>query len=241
MVRRGRHAFTLIEILVVIGIILLLIAIGVIGFQHLDKATSEKAIQTRFQVCNSILNDYEASVGTLNAIEGLGPSGSQPSIYKSIANGGAVGQLTNPGDVNVGSYNRYSQKGGGSILTVINTGKILSTMSHVPSVKTLITQLPASALLPPDNLVNGAPGPWLDNDNTVMWPAHLPVILDPWKNPIIYVPATGLPNVIVTRGTSTATVTVTAVDGRPFWASAGQDGNFSNGDDNLYSTAVVMK
>jgi hypothetical protein len=46
---------------------------------------------------------------------------------------------------------------------------------------------------------------------------------------------------MVTRGTTTVTVTVTSVDGRPFWASGGQDGNFTNGDDNIYSTAVVMQ
>ena len=80
------------------------------------------------------------------------------------------------------------------------------------------------------------------------------VILDAWKNPIIYVPSGGLANVIIggvrpPNGSYTATavtgapfgraVTVRSVDGRPFWASAGSDGDFSRGDDNLYSCPVT--
>jgi hypothetical protein len=103
-------------------------------------------------------------------------------------------------------------------------------MSHVPSVKTMLAQLPAAAYA---TISSGSQ----------------PVILDGWKNPIIYVPSGGLTNVYVTQGAPTTTsgvstatyrmVTVQAQDGRPFWASAGQDGDFSFGDDNLYSTAVV--
>ena len=60
-----------------------------------------------------------------------------------------------------------------------------------------------------------------------------PVLQDGWNNPIIFVPKGGmkLPN-----GTR-----IVAVDGQPFWASAGQDGSFGNdgvakADDNVYST-----
>ncbi|HEX3355963.1 MAG TPA: prepilin-type N-terminal cleavage/methylation domain-containing protein [Tepidisphaeraceae bacterium] len=85
----------------------------------------------------------------------------------------------------------------------------------------------------------------------------LPLLLDGWNNPIIFVPATGLqvrllngqstfnpadatqtwiivsPEGRVT-GNGTANPTVTT-PGRPFWASAGPDGDFSKGDDNVYS------
>jgi hypothetical protein len=51
--------------------------------------------------------------------------------------------------------------------------------------------------------------------------------LDAWGNPIIFVPAGGLAGVHVDP--------VRSPDGRPFFASAGADGDFATGDDNLYS------
>ena len=66
-------------------------------------------------------------------------------------------------------------------------------------------------------------------------------VSDGWGNPIIYVPAGGLTGVNLGASstsngiTYTNTVTITSPDNRPFWASAGPDGNFANGDDNIYS------
>ena len=67
-----------------------------------------------------------------------------------------------------------------------------------------------------------------------------PVFLDGWGNPIICViggqlgspVAVGQPGALVTAGQSTQ---ITSPDKRLFWASAGPDGDFSKGDDNLYS------
>lgn len=86
----------------------------------------------------------------------------------------------------------------------------------------------------------------------------VPLVLDSWGNPILFVPATGLrvrvlngqstysstdisqtaiivsPEGQVTAATSTAQPMCTKA-GRPFFASAGPDGDFSKGDDNIYS------
>jgi len=80
-----------------------------------------------------------------------------------------------------------------------------------------------------------------------------PLLLDGWGNPIIFVPASGLrvnlqdpanssqtmPWIVVSpegrvlnNGQATAAV---SQPGRPFFASAGPDGDFSKGDDNVYS------
>lgn len=84
-----------------------------------------------------------------------------------------------------------------------------------------------------------------------------PVMLDAWNNPIIFVPGTGL-RVLLYNGKSkyeASDVDQIAIIvspegkveklpnfpprvvqvGRPFFASAGPDGDFSKGDDNLYS------
>jgi len=68
-----------------------------------------------------------------------------------------------------------------------------------------------------------------------------PLLLDGWGNPIIFVPASGLRvRLIADKSTydpmdATQNFVVTAPDKRPFWASAGPDGDFSKGDDNVYS------
>lgn len=82
---------------------------------------------------------------------------------------------------------------------------------------------------------------------------YVPAILDGWGNPIIFVPRAGMhvnilrpnaggqmvPTLSVVRSTGTfdATVADPPLTGneRPFFASAGQDGDFTQGDDNVYS------
>jgi hypothetical protein len=73
-----------------------------------------------------------------------------------------------------------------------------------------------------------------------------PVVLDGWGNPILFVPASGLfdvyTNLIFTNSSNGYTGSVipiatpiTSPDNRPFWVSAGPDGDFCKGDDNIYS------
>lgn len=71
---------------------------------------------------------------------------------------------------------------------------------------------------------------------------YLSVLLDAWGNPIIYVPKEGLNNVTLdgytVRITSLGVIAPSGTpnpESRPFWASAGPDGDFRNGDDNIYS------
>lgn len=104
-----------------------------------------------------------------------------------------------------------------------------------------------------------SPGPpWRDLTQFPGTP-QVPLLLDAWDNPIIFVPATGL-RVRLLNGQSSNTTTdptqtfiiispegkVQSADsthpspfviqpGRPFFASAGPDGDFSKGDDNIYS------
>jgi hypothetical protein len=95
----------------------------------------------------------------------------------------------------------------------------------------------------------GTPKPWTTVSGTPM--AFPPVVLlDGWGNPIIFVPRGGI-HVLIKNQTSgsndtylvrsTGTALITTSDPpmtgseRPFWASAGQDGDFTQGADNVYS------
>lgn len=61
-----------------------------------------------------------------------------------------------------------------------------------------------------------------------------PVLLDGWRKPLLYVGSGGLTNLLSDATGSTAR-TIKSPDGRPFWVSAGPDGNFRTHDDNVYS------
>jgi prepilin-type N-terminal cleavage/methylation domain-containing protein len=274
MTRDRRRGFTLIELLVVMGIILLLVGIAVFSYQKLERVASGNATQSRLQTCVSIESEYEMS-GNTNIIEGPSnpvviPNGSvivPPNpIYVLNQSLGA------PGSVNIGAQPRYSTPwsvgslgppatGASQDRTVVWTSAIMQIYAQVPGVQSTIAQLPTAALLPTNPDV--APYVEVTTGNTL--PSTAPpttspppnggigtvVIVDAWKNPIIYVPSGGLSNVwiggtVPPTGVNTATggpwahpMVVRSIDHRPFWASAGPDGIFSQGDDNLYSCPVV--
>jgi type II secretory pathway pseudopilin PulG len=128
---------------------------------------------------------------------------------------------------------------------------IMSKFVALPSTNKAIQGLPASVLtnfMP----VNPGQAPLYPTKPILPYTPMTsggPVVLDAWGNPIIFVPASGAMNVYVNliytnstngyTGTkldgSTPQLTITAPDGRPFWVSAGPDGDFVKGDDNIYS------
>jgi hypothetical protein len=79
-------------------------------------------------------------------------------------------------------------------------------------------------------------------------PVQAPLLLDAWRNPIIFVPGGGMQGVTVTGADGNPALrTVVAPDRKGFWVSAGPDGHFTDtsgvalkdqkpyGDDNVYS------
>jgi type II secretory pathway pseudopilin PulG len=89
--------------------------------------------------------------------------------------------------------------------------------------------------------------PWID---VTAFNRIAPMLLDGWNNPIILVPASGLLVTKTINGAQTPWIEVSPEGkvqangtpqmkvvqiGRPFFASAGPDGDFSTGDDNVYS------
>jgi type II secretory pathway pseudopilin PulG len=93
--------------------------------------------------------------------------------------------------------------------------------------------------------------PTFTGSGTVPSDDTVPIPLDGWGNPIIFVPGGALGTGAVLGGSmgttsqitpgsgaleaASTSITVRSPDGRPFFASAGPDGDFSQGDDNLYS------
>lgn len=130
----------------------------------------------------------------------------------------AVGASKNKSDINtaigasttVGNVEPDSPARTGPAVTA--TRSAMALLLGVPANKKSIANLPTEQFL------EGGVNP--------------PVLLDGFGNPIIACPSTGLTGVSINGA---AAQTITARDGKPFFASAGADGNFSLGDDNLYS------
>ena len=120
-------------------------------------------------------------------------------------------------------------------------------IARLPQVRPILSGLPSKSFLKinvqdPSSTMMAVPRGITLGGN------EAPVLLDGWGNPIIYVPPGGI--VVQIKGAARSLVgqelwhDALHADPRdrpskstdhPFWASAGPDGNFDNGDDNVYS------
>lgn len=228
-VKRRRSGFTLLEILVVIGIILVLISIAVISYQVVERSAASRQTKVTLENLNSMLAELDASAGS-NALPNFPYTDtSSPPITQTfigVGSSGADGKNRTIGDVSSGGADRYG-------FIVQQTQAAMANLTRVPNNNKAIAALPASKILRDSN---NNPIP---TSSTVG-----PVLLDGWGNPIIYVCRGGI-NVLVTTGNGSTPqqITVTGRDNRPFFASAGPDGDFgavagttkAAGDDNVYS------
>lgn len=103
-------------------------------------------------------------------------------------------------------------------------------------------------------------GPWLEEGGTQDKTLPTVLLMDSWNNPILFVPASGLrvrklngesaldrtrqgQTFVIVSPEGSATAPKISPDtkgklvrpGKPFFASAGPDGDFATGDDNIYS------
>jgi len=235
-----RKAFTLIELLLVIGVLMILIGIVVWGLKGGGTAVAAKATHTTLQN----LTNMSEELNRKNKMEGL-DSIYGPPIPPAVPP--AVAPETAPG--NVTSDTRNQDRLGQA---VYHTAQFMRYLGSIPDNKKILERLPSDQLL-------AVPASGSFSGGTV--------VLDGWRNPILFVPPAGLANVqskqqntysstnysrgarVVMNGeywtaaesTSSSPTPpswfkgIRSPDGRAFWASAGPDGSFIDGDDNIYS------
>ncbi len=203
---RQRHAFTLIEMLVVIGILMLLVGMTFLGLNAYRGTMESKATRVSLENCRAMLNEYlqKGQVATLDAIyisAGVSPlDATKATSYIELP---------------LPPHDAYLDF----------THQVMGQLLALPANRAITSKLPAEQLKNDPGYSPPPPPPPPLHD------AHGPLILDAGGVPIIYVPSGGLSNVTV-GGT---VKTITSPDGRPFFAAAGNDGKFDAGDDNIYS------
>jgi prepilin-type N-terminal cleavage/methylation domain-containing protein len=295
-VRHSRRGFTLIELVIVIGIIMILMGLLVVGYRHINATAARRESVAELHVMRGMLQDYEnhaglagiefaaAQANDTNApspgkfpvfidpastvIPGskvqwpivrapLTGSNGAPSDSTDISADGVPAQSSGAGDlyitingVVVTDMGDKADTGGPRYVSgaVLRTYDVMYVLMHLPSNRTTAQAIQSKRLLEPPS--GSAPS---TIDKGV-------VLLDGWGNPIIFVPRGGIhvyiqnpasttttplpPNIYLVRSTGTTLVTpsgtlipdppMTGAE-RPFFASAGQDGDFTQGEDNIYS------
>lgn len=217
--RRDRAGFTLVEVLIAIAVIAILTAMIFLGFRYVGATSRANATHVTLQTLKSMMAEYEASGASVDKLEDLYRQPPPPLKYFPLplqiqAQLGSVGEA---------GPERNSP-------LVDRTRMVMSRLLGVPNNRKVFDALP------PENVwrTTGTNGGV--------------VLLDSFHNPIIFVPSAGMAGVNLNpKGDGTYQNTNYVVlstgnmapggtnVGRPFFASAGEDGDFSKGDDNVYS------
>lgn len=291
--RHPRRGFTLIELVIVIGIIMILMGLLVVGYRHINATAARRETVAELHVLRGMLQDYENHAGLAGIEFAAGqagdanapapgkfpvyidpastvvpntiaqwpivrlPSNGSPSDSTDLTANGVPAQSTSAGDVYITINNvpvtdmgDKADTGGPRYASgaVVRSYDVMYVLMHLPSNRTTALAVQSKRVLEPPS------------GNTPATIDQGVVLLDGWGNPIIFVPRGGIhvyiqnpastsssplpANIYLVRSTGTTLLTpsgslmkdppMTGAE-RPFFASAGQDGDFTLGEDNVYS------
>lgn len=258
-----RRGFTLIEILVTIGILMLLVGIVVYSMSRVGDSSRARETQVALGNLKNMVAELEATAGLRgrqppHMWKGMPPAlATSPfDIWKDAdPDDGGTDPEPDPVIVPAGTVASANPDRLNST-PVRNTQLVMIQLAQVPKNRTALSNLPSTSVLKFPEDLGPEPTPAFDESS------EIGVLLDAWGNPILFVSAGGLAGTdaasddpavdrsmwiggkkgdtdvkqVVDLPAGTDEVgPIRSTDGRPFWASAGPDGDFRTGDDNLYS------
>lgn len=222
----------MIELMVVIAVLLILVGITVVGVGRFATPGKARATQLTMENLQSLLGEFEAQARQQPMYDNLDTSITPPALRA-------------PGDVAALNTDAIGRHGHATIATQ----RVLRQLMRAPRNREAYGRLPAEQQMAVqwasgvtyktgDELKEGSKYYRLTGAPTNSAPPgagwkevteHQSVALDGWGNPILFVPKDGL---FITTGKR---VRPPSGPDRPFWASAGPDGKFTGGEDNIYS------
>lgn len=276
-----RRGFTLIELMVVIGIILVLVAIVVLGLRHVNYTAARHETIAEMKICSDMLTEYKNVHGSLGEMTTV--AGVQQTSGIEMTEGGTPYPLTLPAPWQTVSVNlpvyldsasnppveitggkqqsvlltddfAGKQNGNGTVsLSSRDMGDKLESATaryycnavqwtqavnylllREPKLRSMVvSNVPSKRILEvPANVTPPSGGAYDALASAV--------ILDGWGDPIVYVPRGGMHVLLKASGTigefvvrssgiySTAILPPVGPNDHPFFASAGQDGVFTD-------------
>jgi prepilin-type N-terminal cleavage/methylation domain-containing protein len=236
-----RKAFTVIELLIVIGILAILVAVTAYAMTGLMSRQKVSATRVTLQNVRSMVAELEVVAKGLNRQPAqMWVSGAQTPLGTPIdiwrdANPTAAGNnpLLAPKNVRKevaladSASNIQTQRYQSD--AILNTQLVMGLLRSAPNNTKLFAQLPSNQLMS-EPIPIATPRLLVNANGT----ANPPMVLDAWGNPIIFVPSAGLWNVVAGDVLRNAVATtlggpdgpIQSRDVRPFFASAGPDGIF---------------
>ena len=263
------RGFSLIEILVVVGILAVLISLAVVGFKVVGGASRGKVTNVALENCTGLLNEYKSGGGTLNDLNNNLPLAGTNSMTVSpnrwnlpYATGATVDilgcSITSPdvnystGAVETSADNRVIRER----YLRDETARVIRELMRNPNNRKSIEGFSPDRMQKVRFPVSPSQVPAVTN-GVAEYGTGVAIVegvnlLDGFGHAVYFVPGGGILYVNVGyKGTGDLgdkanyedqrQVAIRAVDHQPFWASAGPDGDLSAGDDNVYSTAIEMK
>jgi prepilin-type N-terminal cleavage/methylation domain-containing protein len=209
--RKRRSAFTLVEILATLAIIAILVGLLYLGAKHIGQSARDRSTQVTLKTLEGLLADYEASGGRMEILtdqyNGQGNLEVMPA-------GGVSDDL---------AYSNAALQP-----AIKRTQNVMFQLMTLPGNKSIITKLAPEAFL---------------KDPATKLPMSPPILLDAWNSPILFAPGRtstspgnnqwGVSRMV--NSTAQAPQFFQPPNGKGVFVSAGPDGDFSKGDDNLYS------
>lgn len=211
-----RKGFTTIELIMAISILMLLAGLVVVGFNVVGNSGKKNATKVALESYRAMLGELDAAAMLQRVKDLYGPDYGRKAMPA-------------PGNVTTDAGPAVFAPGLGPN-GLGNTANVLKQLYAMPRNRQILQALPAEKIVKVFKSKDSA--------DVVI------VLVDGWGNPMLFVPPGGMMGVRFSDGSVRKVTSVAVVpnniDPPPagataFFASAGADGDFGTGDDNVYS------